>query len=206
MCALGARKVSQSLLRQYGLVMIKGKNLTKTEIRKRLLAEWETTITEGFGISSDETRKIVNAMLVAKPDPAITSVDDQNLKAAFALTYGNTIRNRIYRTKIETQEQLDAAIQEIREAKHLLPTATRKAFKTVMKTLPRRGGPGRQPKLSPQQASQACDQIATFIRQKHKLKEALKKTSDLSLGLFGKKIGPRTLQKAWDRRDQLIGE
>jgi hypothetical protein len=77
-------------------------------------------------------------------------------------------------------------------------------MKMVSGMLPRKGGPGRQPKLSAAEASRACDHIATFIRQKNSLKAALQKTSNASLSLFGKKVSARTLQKAWDNRDTLI--
>jgi hypothetical protein len=83
---------------------------------------------------------------------------------------------------------------------------TRKAFKMMAATLPRAGGPGRQPKLNPQEASKVCDQIGMFIRQGYKLKEALLKTADLCPTMLGKKVGSRTLQKAWDSRKKHTGE
>jgi len=49
-----------------------------------------------------------------------------------------------------------------------------------------------------------CDHIALLIRQKHTLKLALQKVSELSPSiLHGKKASPRKLQKAWDRRDEF---
>jgi type II secretory pathway component PulF len=74
------------------------------------------------------------------------------------------------------------------------------------RALPRRGGPGRQPKLNATQSSQVCDQIALFLRQGHTLKQALQKVAELSITLFGKKVGARTLQKAWDKRREYRSE
>jgi type II secretory pathway component PulF len=104
--------------------------------------------------------------------------------------------------KIEDEEQLRAAIKRIKEGREKLPTILRKAMKQVTAVLPRRGGPGRQPKLKPNEASQMCDQIAMFIRQNNNLKQALQKVSQLTPQLLGKKVSPRTLQKAWNKRGQ----
>ena len=87
-----------------------------------------------------------------------------------------------------------------------MPTAIRKAFKEVGHALPRRGGPGRQAKLNAKQAAQVCDQIALFVRQGQTLKEALQKVAELTPTLLGKKVGARTLQKAWDKRREYLGE
>jgi DNA invertase Pin-like site-specific DNA recombinase len=93
----------------------------------------------------------------------------------------------------------------IREVGEKMPTAIRKATKELGHALPRRGGPGRQPKLTGTQAAKACDQIGLFVRQGHTVKEALKKVAELTPGLFGKKVGARTLQKAWDKRSEYLG-
>jgi hypothetical protein len=60
----------------------------------------------------------------------------------------------------------------MRQISEAMPTTTRKTMKMFLSKLPRKGGPGRQPKLDSKQASLACDQIAVFISQKHPVKEA----------------------------------
>lgn len=182
------------------------KRLTKAEIKKRLLEEWENTMRDGFGLSSAEANRLVKSMTGKRTDQANNPPGALHLNAGMALFVGNTIRNRIYGTKIKTEKQLEAALQEIREVREKMPTVVRRALKAVSNMLPRRGGPGRQPKLNRNEASKACDHIAMFIRQKHTLKEALQMMSDSSPSILGKKVGARTLQKAWDRRDKLTSE
>lgn len=104
--------------------------------------------------------------------------------------------------KIETEEQLRDFVQYIREQREGFPTVMRKAMKQITAALPRRGGPGRQPKLTPSEASQMCDQIALYIRQNNNLKQALQKTAELTVQVLHKKVSPRTLQKAWNKRGQ----
>jgi len=72
-----------------------------------------------------------------------------------------------------------------------MPTAIRKATKELGHALPRRGGPGRQPKLNVAQAAHVCDQIALFMRQGHTPKDALQKVAELTPTLLGKKVGAR---------------
>jgi type II secretory pathway component PulF len=105
--------------------------------------------------------------------------------------------------KIKNEQQLTKALQDIKQVGYDMPTMIRKATKLLVSKLPRRGGPGRQPKLSPPEAAQVCDQIAVFIRQNHNLKQALQKVAELTPTLLGKKVGARTLQKAWDKRGEL---
>jgi len=125
-----------------------------------------------------------------------------NLQAGLAVALGNIGEHYIRKGKIKNERQLARAIEELKEAKERMPSAVRKAMKTLAGMLPRRGGPGRQPKLNPKEAGKACDQIALFIRQRHTLKEALSMLAELSPSLLGTKVGARTLQKAWNARGQ----
>jgi len=106
--------------------------------------------------------------------------------------------------QIKNRGQLEDAVILIKRLRDVLPTAFRKGMKEIARELPRRGGPGRQPKLNGPEASKACDHIAMFIRQKHTLKQALQMMAESSQAFLGKKVSARTLQKAWDRRDKLI--
>ena len=125
------------------------------------------------------------------------------IQAGMAFALGTLGRNHLKTINIKTEEQLDKALVQLREAKEQIPTATRKALRAFSKALRRRGGPGRQPKLNSKEASKACDHIGIFIRQKHSLKESLRMMADSSQTILGKKVGARTLQKAWDKRDTL---
>ena len=108
--------------------------------------------------------------------------------------------------RVKTEAQLENALATLKVVGEKMPTAIRNATKELGRALPRRGGPGRQPKLNPMQAAQVCDQIALFMRQGDTLKNALQKAADLTPNLLGKKVGPRTLQKAWDKRRDYRSE
>ena len=73
----------------------------------------------------------------------------------------------------------------------------------LVSALPRRGGPGRQRKLTPTEAARACDHIGTFMRQGSSVTVALRKAAEASETLIGKKVSARTLQKAWKDRGTL---
>lgn len=116
----------------------------------------------------------------------------------FLQDFGRTFASA---ASIQNEKQMQAALTAIKEVGYQLPPILRKAMKQVASSLPRRGGPGRQPKLNPREAVLVCDQIATFIRRKNTLKQALQKVSESAPQLLGKKVSPRTLQKAWDKRE-----
>ena len=177
--------------------MKRSKRLPRREVEKKLDEAWQ------------EALKEIN--LVASPAEANKVLKETNLGLNEVVARGLTIgmafglrgmgKELARRDQVTTQEQLDKTLGEIKRMANDMPTAIRKAARIISSALPRRGGPGRQPKLKPIQASQACDQIAAFIRRKHKLKEALQEVAKLTPILFGKKVGTRTLQKAWDNRE-----
>lgn len=105
---------------------------------------------------------------------------------------------------IRTQEDLDNALRMFDEAKEQGPTVARKVMDKIRSELPRGGGPGRSPKLDAQQSAKVCDQISQFMRsEKLTLKQALAKTAEGCPDLVGKKVGARTLQKIWGKRDEF---
>jgi hypothetical protein len=180
--------------------MKKTKRIAQETIQKTLDKEWQAAIKSCFGMTHRE------ALALVKPygKNAETPVRGLTLGMVWALGgYGKFLAKK---HRIKTQEDLHKAVQQMREARNAIPAATRKAFKMIASKLPRAGGPGRHSKLNPQEASKACDHISTFIRQKHTLKQALQMVSEMSPTLLGKKVGARTLQKAWDIRDKLTGE
>ncbi len=189
--------------------MNKGKRLTRTVIKKRLTQAWQKALEDCYGLSPTQARQLVKGMAVKGTRRAALedrSTVAKKLNAAIAMALADVGRYFINKSKIRTQQQLDKALEEIKQAREKMPTATRKAMKIVSTMLPRRGGPGRQPKLNSREASKACDHIAMFIRQKHTLKQSLQLMAQSSQSILGKKVGARTLQKAWDKRDQLTGE
>jgi hypothetical protein len=72
----------------------------------------------------------------------------------------------------------------------------RRAFEEIMEALPQGGGPGRPKILSPQESDLLCAVVVFRIREGDTSMEALEDASELSLKLFGKSVGLRTLQKA----------
>jgi hypothetical protein len=178
--------------------MKKPPKMNRAEIVRRVDEEWSQMLERsGLGWSRVAAKKMLRAMDL----PPETIV-------AYGVTWGaalglSSLGDEIAH-EVKSQEQLEEVLQGMRERGEEMPTLFRKAVKDVVRALPRRGGPGRQPKLSPKEASLMCDQISLFIRQKMKLKQALQKASELSPSLLGgKKVSPRTLQKAWDSRDKF---
>jgi hypothetical protein len=180
--------------------MKKTRKLTQKEIHRTLDREWEDTIKSCFGVTPDEARKKFGLY------DSNTETPIRGLKLATVFALGGYGKHLAKKYKIRTQQDLQKAVEKMRNVRQKMPSATRKAFKIIASTLPRAGGPGRQPKLNRQEASKVCDQIGVFIRQGCHLKEALLKTADLCPTMLGKKVGPRTLQKAWDRRKKTTSE
>jgi hypothetical protein len=178
--------------------MEKVKKLTRAEIERQLNEAWEQMLKESNLNPDPNALKRLMKMKGAQPQIVIAGGMTITL-GALLQNMGKTIGRN---AKIENDKQLQAVLREIKEMGNQLPTAIRKATKAVTSALPRRGGPGRQPKLQPDEARQMCDQIALFIRQQSNLKEALQKVSALTPSLLGKKVSPRTLQKAWDKRGE----
>jgi len=176
------------------------KKLSQREVRKTIDREWEDTIKSCFGVTPSEARKMLSR------DDRNIETPAQGLTLGMVFALGGFGKHFAKKFRIKTPQDLEKAVEQIRNVRHGMPSATRKAFKTMAGTLPRAGGPGRQPKLNPQEASKVCDQIGMFIRQGYKLKEALLKTADLCPTMLGKKVGSRTLQKAWDSRKKHTGE
>jgi hypothetical protein len=187
------------------------KRLTKSAAKKRLVQEWQQTLETCFGLTPGQINRLAdgNFLRDVKDTGDLTdrNANEHNLKIGLAFALGKIAKIQTSQADITTEQQLEAALRQIGEVKEKMPTAIRKALKDLTKGLPRRGGPGRQPKLNAKEASQMCDQIALFIRRKHNLKEALRLASELSPSILtGKKVSPRTLQKAWDRRGEFEGE
>lgn len=177
----------------------KPKRLTQREIEERLDQVWQETLQSiGLVASPSQAKKLMVEVGSLERSVGVQS----GLKFGMALEMRNWGKALAKKRRIKNEQQLVEAIQELKRVGDEMPSLIRKGTKQFMGTLPRKGGPGRQPKLSQKDAAQACDQIALFIRQKDNLKQALQKVADLSSALFGKKVGARTLQKAWDKRSE----
>ena len=107
---------------------------------------------------------------------------------------------------IKTREDLDKVLRTIEEATEKVPTMIRAALKMFQSGLPRAGGPGRKPKLDSQESVIICMEILSFIAQGRTVTEAIDKTSEKCPALLGKMVSPRTLRKAWNKRDEFIGK
>jgi hypothetical protein len=175
------------------------KQLSRAEVERILNREWTAILEESkLNPAPDALRKLskrkgLSPEIYVSEGMTITlGVQLQDFGRKFASASAANIKDEV---------ELQAVIQRMRLVRNGLPTEIRKAMKLVAGSLPRRGGPGRQPKMQPQEANQMCDQIATFLRHRHTIKQALKKSSDLTPQLLGKRVSPRTLQKAWNNRE-----
>jgi hypothetical protein len=177
----------------------KQKRLAKKEISKKFDAAYRDLLEgTGFKFNPNEMNRVLKASNVSPHERVAKGL---SLGMALGiLSWGKTVSR-----EIKTEDQLNKVLLRLKEAKENLPTLARKATKEMLSKLPRRGGPGRTPKLSAKECSMVCDQVGVFIRQKNTVKESLSKTAELTPSLFGKKVSARTLQKAWDKRDHFIG-
>jgi hypothetical protein len=174
--------------------------LNRREVEEKLEQAWCEQLKEnGLLLSPAEVRKILKQVHIL-----------ENAPVGWGLTIGMSLglggAGKALAPRVKTEAQLQSALASIREAGENMPTVIRKVTKELGRALPRRGGPGRKHKLNATQAAQVCDQIALFMRQGDSLKEALPKVAELTPSLFGKKVGARTLQKAWDRRRDYRNE
>jgi hypothetical protein len=175
-----------------------GKKLSRAEIERRLNQEWNAILGENKIIPDQDAVKKVMKKGQAQPEFLI-ALGFTSTIGMLLQNYGRTIATT---AKIKDEQHLVEVIKLMREAGYKLPTVIRKAMREIASTLPRHGGPGRNPKLTPKEGVEMCSQIGMFITQGDKLKEALQRASDLTQQLLGKKVSPRTLQKAWDKRRQ----
>jgi hypothetical protein len=172
----------------------------RREAERQLEQAWRDMLTEnGLIPSQAEVRKSLREVHLSQKAPI-----GRGVTIGMSLALGGI--GKALARSVKTEEQLQNALARIREAGEKMPTAIRKATKELGRALPRRGGPGRQPKLNAMQAAEVCDQIALFLRQGYRLKAALPKVAELTLTLFGKRVGARTLQKAWDKRREYRSE
>jgi len=171
--------------------------LTKKEVARRVDAAYRDLLEgTGFKLDPDEMNRVLKASNVS-PHKRVAKGLSLGM-ALGVLSWGRTASR-----EIRKEEQLKKVLLKLKKTKEQLPTLARKATKELLSKLPRRGGPGRTPKLNARESSMVCDQIGVFIRQKNTLKESLSKTAELTPTLLGKKVSARTLQKAWDKRDQF---
>ncbi len=173
--------------------------LTPDEIAKRIDAAWHEVLEEN-GLAFDKS-DFMEALKQIDLSPETAIAKGLTIGAAIGLTSaGKQIAHQI-----KDEKQLDDVLQDMRTNGTKIPSLLRRAVKEMTQTLPRRGGPGRKPKLSPKEARIMCDQISLFIRQKNSLKKSLQLTSNLAPSLLnGKKVGARTLQNAWKERDLYL--
>ena len=185
----------------------KAKRLTRTVVERRLLEAYVELFDELFRMTEATAAQIVNAMFAVPQDGEVG--DSDSTKGAIAtvrLMFGR--RGRVALKKdaanIKTEAELEKRIAEIHNASYELPSGVRKVLKGFAAQLPRRGGPGRTPKLNAAEEQKACDQIALAIRRGAGVKQALKETAEKIAALLGKRVSARTLQKAWNRRKTPI--
>lgn len=183
------------------------RSLSRTVVRQRLTAATEEMLDALLGVTGVRAQQLVRALTRGQAGMTLdgTDPDVESVLAVTRRLFSENVRRALAQEtqRIVTEDDLIRREQEIRRAGRDLPSMLRKVLKAHAASLPRRGGPGRGRLLSPEEASRACDHIAELLRRKHTVKDALAKTAEASVRLFGKKVGARTLQKAWAQRDTV---
>ena len=181
---------------------MKTQRLTRADIERRLTQAYDEMLEKNnLSPFAKEAKRLLAGIKTTENLGQVLIVGGMSITTRMLIeNYGRALARA---TKIRTEDELQQVIQLIKEKGETLPTVIREATKVFKQTLPRRGGPGRRPILSAKETVQVCDHIAMFIRQKWTLKQALAKVAEISPTLLGKKVGQRTLQKAWDNRDSF---
>lgn len=180
--------------------MSKNEFVTKEEVESRI-NEAVRKLFERVGLKADPST--VKELLAANSKLPAEKQMAKGIELGLQLGFGSFANT--CDTGIKTRQDLEKVLHTIGEATERAPTMARGALTQALKNLPRRGGPGRIPKLDARESATVCKQILQFIGQKYTVKEALGKTSEMCPVLLGKTVSPRTLQKAWDKRDEFIG-
>ena len=136
--------------------------------------------------------------------PAVTPTD--RVIAVVRQMFGRRGRQALKKeaATIKTMEELEERATQIRGTSYGLPSDVRKVLRGFAAQLPRRGGPGRTPKLNPAEEEKARKHILWLIGRGAGTKKALSQTAEKSLSLFGKRVSARTLQKVWNKRKNQI--
>jgi len=107
---------------------------------------------------------------------------------------------------IRTRNDLDEIVQAFSKSIEQAPTIARTTIDQIKAQIPRRGGPGRIPKLDPRESTVVCEEILKLVGRKYKVKDACVEVSKMCPDLLQKTVGPRTLQNIWLKRDQFLSE
>lgn len=182
------------------------RKLSQRVIYRRLANTFNEIMSEALGMREDEARAIIEALVHPMKPAEIKKLSPSefgnNIKAVVRVAIGNLGKAGLKQAAmgINSEADLEKMVEEMRRDSYQLPTEMRRAIMSLVSTFPRRGGRGRTPKLTPRDEHRACDQIAAFVRQGSGVKDALKRTAEMSVPLFGKPVSVRTLQKAWKKR------
>jgi hypothetical protein len=180
--------------------MTNPKPITKKEIEERINEAVQQLYERlGFKFDPSEVSEFLAANAGLPPEKAMP----KTMEFGLALGFGSFTDK--FKTGIKTREDLEKVLQTIGEVREQAPTLVRSVYTQAIKNLPRRGGPGRIPKLDARESVVVCNQILQFIGRKYTVKQALAKTSEMCPTLLGKAVSQRTLQKAWDKRDEFLG-
>lgn len=153
------------------------------------------------GFKADPTD--VEKFLAENDDHPATAQMPKAVEVAMRWAFGSVTRKHL--EQIKTREDLDKLLRTIKEATEIAPTSIRTALKQFLRDLPRRGGPGREPKLNAEESAKVCRQILEFeVIHKYPHKKALEETSKLCPTLINKQVSPRTLDKAWSKRSEYL--
>jgi hypothetical protein len=105
---------------------------------------------------------------------------------------------------IRTRKDLDDMVQACGDVIEQAPTIARTAIDQIKAQIPRRGGPGRIPKLDAKESTVVCRQILKLIGRKVNSKDAFAEVSRMCPELLQKTVSARTLEKIWAKRDQYL--
>jgi hypothetical protein len=174
-------------------------------------------------VSDDEKRSAINTVLRKYAARLGVNPDLLGVKISFGISGGASPEREHELAKakglqmafqsieeilpnIRTRKDLDEMVQAFGELIEQAPTIARTTIDQIKAQIPRRGGPGRIPKLDFQESTVVCKEILKLVGRKYKVKDACVEVSKMCPDLLQKTVSPRTLQKTWDKRDEFLSD
>jgi hypothetical protein len=143
-------------------------------------------------IPDDRTTKRIFHALATGKKPKIPNAETFGYLALI----GQGLRESAKKRKFKDEAELDAALEEMRGLGYKLRPAVAKALEVYKSALPRKGGPGRNPKLGEQDKRAIRGVIGTYIANGMTVDDAVTQCAR------ERHVGKRTIWRAWQARGQ----
>jgi hypothetical protein len=122
--------------------------LVSDEVKPRAINEVHQTLAARLGVDPE----LVGAKISFGLNSELPTERQHELAKAMGLQMAFESSEKLF-ASIRTEEDLNRAVQAFEAATEQAPTIARNVIEKIGAKLPRRGGPGRTPKLDPQEST-----------------------------------------------------